>query len=141
MFDNLEKYKSNGHFFVTEDDELKNVCNAPKSSIGIYIIYALKHGKIELVYIGSSGKIKQNGSKKVGIGGICDDLIPAHQFEDGRKLTLNDKISSDNIETLDIYWYVTFDKNNNDIPAFVLGIILQTFYDIHGRLPKWNVEY
>lgn len=64
MFEELDKYKSNGHFFFSENEELKSVCNAPINGIGVYVVYALKGGKIELIYIGSSGKILQSGKEK-----------------------------------------------------------------------------
>ena len=38
MFEELEEYESNGHFFFGENDELGKVCNAPKNGIGIYIV-------------------------------------------------------------------------------------------------------
>jgi hypothetical protein len=57
MFDKLTKYKNNNHFFFTVKEKLEDVCNAPKDKSGIYLVYELKNGKIELVYIGSSGKI------------------------------------------------------------------------------------
>ena len=141
MFDELNKYKANGHFFFSESDELKNVCNAPKNGIGVYIVYALKDGKIELIYIGSSGKILQNGHKKVRVGGMCDRLINGKQFDDARKRSWKKKIIEENIEALDIYWYETFDKVNSDIPNTVEGILIQRFYEIYGVLPKWNKAY
>jgi len=141
MFDELDKYKSSGHFFFSVDDELSTVCNVPKNGVGIYIVYALKGGKIELIYIGSSGKILQNGLKKVRIGGMCDRLVNGKQFGDARKRSWKTKIVSENIEALDIYWYETFDIANRDIPNAVEGIIIQRFYEVYGVLPKWNKEY
>ncbi len=141
MFDELNKYKSNGHFFFSVDDELSKACNAPKNGAGIYIIYALKGSKIELIYIGSSGKILQNGRKKARIGGIYDRLVNGKQFGDARKKSWKTKIISEKIEALDIYWYETLDKVNRDIPNAVEGIIIQRFYEVYGVLPKWNKEY
>lgn len=141
MFDELEKYKSNGHFFFTGKDDLNIVCNAPKDGIGVYVVYALKGGRIELIYIGSSGKIMQNGDFKTGSGGLFDTLIHGKQFGDARKKTWKEQLISENIEALDIYWYETFDKKNRDLPNFVKGLLIQLFYDIHGSLPKWNLEY
>jgi len=37
MFDELEKYKSSGHFFIEKESDLKDVCNAPKSGVGVYV--------------------------------------------------------------------------------------------------------
>ncbi len=83
MFDELNKYKHNDHFFFKPTDSLTEVCNAPTDKSGVYIVYALKNGKIELIYIGKSGKIKQDGlmlTRKTGLGGIKDRIINGHQF-------------------------------------------------------------
>ena len=83
MFDELNKYKQNDHFFLNPKDDLKQVCNAPTNKSGIYIVYALKNGKIELIYIGCSGKIDKDGSmfiRKAGLGGLKDRLVNGHQF-------------------------------------------------------------
>ena len=59
---------------------LKNVCNAPKNKSGVYIVYELKNGKIELVYIGSSGKVQNNGEIKHRNDGLYDSIVNGHQF-------------------------------------------------------------
>jgi len=141
MFNGLDKYKSNEHFFFEEKDELRNVCNAPKNGIGIYIVYSLKNGKIELIYIGSSGKIKQNGKKKIRKSGMFDRLVNGKQVNNLRKISWKEKMKSERIEALDIYWYETFDQNHSDIPTSIEGIIIQRYFDIYGALPKWNKEY
>jgi len=141
MLDELEKYKSNGHFFFEKNDNLREICNAPKSGIGVYLIYALKKGNIELVYIGSTGKITQNGMIKNRKGGIYDRLVNGKQFGEIRNRAWNKQMIIEEIEALDVYWYETFDKNNNDIPAMTEGKIIQQFYEIYGKLPKWNKEY
>lgn len=141
MFEQLEKYKSNGHFFFDEKNELNNVCNAPKNGIGVYIVYALKNGKIELVYIGSSGKIKQDGKAKIRKGGIFDRLVNGKQFDEPRKRSWKQKLITEKIDALDIYWHETFDQENNDIPSTIEGNLIQIFYDIYGVLPKWNKEF
>ena len=141
MFDELEKYKSNGHFFFDGKDELENVCNAPKNGMGVYVVFALKNGKIEMVYIGSSGKIKQNGMKKIPKGGIFDALVNEEQFNSPRKRSWKEKIEKERIEALDIYWYETFDQKYMDIPSSIEGIIIQRHFDNHGVLPRWNREF
>ncbi|QOD59424.1 hypothetical protein H9I45_08560 [Polaribacter haliotis] len=141
MFEELEKYKSKDHFFFATNEELGKVCNAPKNGVGIYLVYELKNGRINLVYIGCSGKIKQNGTKKVRIGGMCDRIINGKQFGGPRKQTWKLKLTDEKIDALDVYWYETFDKNNTDIPSFVEGLILQRYFEIYGQLPKWNREF
>ncbi len=56
MFDELNKYKQHDHFFFKPADRLSEVCNAPNNSSGIYLINALEKGKVNLIYIGISGR-------------------------------------------------------------------------------------
>ncbi|MEN8857089.1 MAG: hypothetical protein ABF260_03390 [Flavobacteriaceae bacterium] len=95
---------------------MKSVCNASIDGIGVYVVDAFKDRKNELVYIGSSGKILQNGKKKIRIGGIADRIINGEQFREPRRKSWKSKIITEDIEALDIYWYETFDKKNNDFP-------------------------
>jgi len=136
----LEKYSSSDHFFFTSKGDLKLVCNAPKSGVGVYLVYALKNGKIELVYVGCSGKVTQNGDVKMRIGGLYDRLVNGKQFGQQRRKSWKEKVENDNIEALDIYWYETIDATHFDIPSFVEGRVLQEHLEIYGRLPVWNVE-
>lgn len=141
MFDELTKYKNNDHFFFTPDKELNDVCNAPKKSSGIYIVYELKNGRIELVYIGSSGKVLNNGQIKHRNGGIFDRIVNGHQFgKIPRKKSWKQKLIEENIEALDIYWYETVNNEVFDIPVFVESLILQKHLDTYGQLPRWNKE-
>ncbi|MFT6827392.1 MAG: hypothetical protein ACI9Z3_002198 [Roseivirga sp.] len=141
MFDELSKYKVNNHFFFSDNDQLENVCNAPKSGAGVYTVFALANGRIELVYIGSSGKLKNDGSIKVRNGGIFDRIVNGKQFEDQRKKSWPNRMKTENIEALDIYWYETFNKKSQDIPTFVKSLLLQLHFEQFGRLPRWNLEY
>lgn len=142
MFDELTKYKNNDHFFYTGKENLESVCNAPKIKSGVYIVYELKNGRINLVFIGSSGKIKQNGTIDHGNGGLYDMIVNGHQFgKIPRKESWKKKLIDDKIDALDIYWYDTSTKNTMDIPAFVEATIMQRFFEINGHLPRWNNEF
>jgi len=50
-------------------------------------------------------------------------------------------MKNEKIEALDVYWYDTFNSKNMDIPVFLKAIIMQQFYKVHGRLPRWNKEF
>ena len=52
MLDELGKYKEKDHFFFQSNEALAMACNAPTDKSGVYVVYALKNGKIELIYIG-----------------------------------------------------------------------------------------
>lgn len=141
MFDELSKYKSKNHFFFSKKNELGEVCNAPKNSSGVYIVYELKHGKIELVYIGSSGKVLNDGTIKHRNGGLYDRIVNGHQFgKIPRKQSWKQKMIDENIEALDVYWYDTLNDSIQDIPAFVEATIIQIYFELYGHLPRWNKE-
>lgn len=57
MLDYLSKYKHADHLFFSTSDNFGQVCNAPADKSGVYVIYALKNGRIELIYIGRSGEV------------------------------------------------------------------------------------
>lgn len=142
MFDELTKYEHNNHFFFTANDSLEKECNVPTDKSGVYIIFALKNGNIELVYIGRSGKIEKNGKmfiRKTGLGGIKDRIVNGHQFgKSPRRISWPNQIKFENIEALDIYWYVTHNQEYQDCPRMLKNKLLQKHVDIYGRLPRWN---
>ncbi|MEJ7558198.1 MAG: hypothetical protein WKF66_07805 [Pedobacter sp.] len=113
MFDELSKYKKNGHFFFQADDQLAKVSNVPKDFEGIYLIYALERGRINLVYINSK--------------------LPEGHWAP--------KMLLENIEALDVYWYVTQDKRTKDVPKDVEEEILEIYQSIYGTTPRWNERF
>jgi len=143
MFDELNKYKQNDHFFFKSTDNLEQVCNAPTDKSGVYIIYALKGGRIELIYIDRSGEVKSDGSlsiRKAGLGGLKDRIVNGKQFGDARRYSWKAQMQNEKIEALDIYWYVTHNDNFVDCPTILKNTLLQKHLDIYGQLPKWNDE-
>jgi hypothetical protein len=138
MFEEVRKYKNNGHFFLRRGgllaEESKDVPELP----GVYFIMRLARGHVELVYIGKSGTIKQdmtfkNQLLKSSINGKQEGIKSQDFFEN--------KMIEENIDALDIYWFVTMDKSNNDLPGYVEGLLMQRFYELYGRLPEWNKEF
>ena len=141
LFDELNKYKRNDHFFFTDKKSLEEVCNAPKDGSGVYLVYALAHGKIELVYIGSSGKIQKDGLLKYRKGGLYDRIVNGKQFDQPRKISWLAKIKEEQMDAMDIYWFDTFNDDTKDIPAFIEALLIQKHFDLYERLPRWNEEF
>lgn len=139
MFDVLSGYKSD-HFFFTGDKELEEVSNAPREGMGIYLVYELKNGHINLVYVGAVGKLKHTG-RKIAKKGFFEEMVNGKHFGGKRSETWKQKLKKEKIDALDIYWYETYNQNIKDIPAFVQGQVIQTHFDMQGRLPAWNEEY
>lgn len=144
MFDELKKYSQSDHFFFKQQDSLRTICNAPTDKSGVYLVYALKSGRIELIYIGRSGKVQIDGSmfiRKAGLGGIKDRIVNGHQFgKIPRRISWLKQIEMENIEALDVYWYVTHSDKFNDCPKILENKLLRKHLSIFGRLPRWNNE-
>lgn len=143
MFDELEKYQNQGHFFFEKGSVLSEVSKDVPNEAGVYIVYKLAKGKITLVYIGKSGTMNQNGTfkdqklrKRLN---TCIERSRNDKHEGvKRQVYFENKIEEENIDALDIYCYVTFDKTQQDLPAYVEGLLLQRYFEVYGELPTWN---
>ncbi len=140
MFE-LDIYKINEHFFFNPKDDLKKVCNATKKGIGVYLVYELKNGRVTLVYVGSSGRVLQDGNVSMREEGLYDSIVNGEQFGGPRFKSWNKKLQKEKIDALDVYWYMTMDRDYGDIPSSVKGRVLQEFYYMNGELPRWNEEF
>jgi len=141
MFDELGKYKNSNHFTFATNDKLSKICNAPAVKSGVYQAFAKSGDEKQLIYIGSSGKIRNDGTIKNREDGLKGRIVRGKQFGKSRKSSWPKKMIEDGMEVLDVYWYVTFDATIQDIPAYVEGLLIQRFFEMHGRLPKWNNEF
>ena len=138
MFSELNKYKNSGHFFFKSGQNLKTESREVSKLLGVYYIIRLANGKVDLVYIGKSGTIQQNGKfKEQGLKGRINNKQEGIK----RQVFFEQKFITEKIDGLDIYWFVTFDTNNHDLPGYVEGLLLQHYFEIHGCLPEWNREY
>lgn len=137
MFDELDKYKNNGHFIFREGGNLKEASKDVPNLPGIYYICRLCRGKIDLVYIGKSGTMCVNGKFK---DQLLNKRLNSKQDGIPRQKFFELKLEKEGSDALDIYWYVTFNKENKDLPSYVEGVLLQRYFEIYGRLPEWNKE-
>ena len=92
--------------------------------------------------VGSTGTVQNNGTLKIKNGGLNDKIVEGHQFaKTGRKYSWPAQMKIEDISTLEVVWYETFNDKTKVIPTFVEGQVLQNFLDENGRLPKWNVAF
>lgn len=142
MYKELKKFKTQNTFSYTADDSLEEVCNAPESGSGVFLVYAVDGEEKELIMVGSTGTVQNDGSLKIKNGGLFDKIVNGHQFaKTGRKYTWPKQMGIENISRLEVSWYETFNDKNKVIPTFAEGQVLQNFLDENGRLPKWNVAF
>ncbi len=142
MYKELKKFKNNNQFRFTADDSLEIVCNAPENANGIFLVYIIDGEEKELIMVGSTGTVQNDGTLKSKNGGLFDKIVNGHQFaKTGRKYSWPAQMKIEKIETLEVYWYETFNAKTKAIPTFIEGLILQQFLDENSRLPKWNVAF
>ncbi len=142
MFDQLNKYKTQGHFFFNATDSLEEVCNAPDDKDGIYLIYQLKDGHVDLVFIGSSGEKIPGYAIKEGLVGLYTDIIYGPPSQKSlRAQAWPVKMLTENIDALDIYWWVTYKNNRGDHPEDVKRSIMRLYKIMYGAPPSWNKRW
>jgi hypothetical protein len=142
MYKELKKFKVNNSFTFTTDDSLEEVSNASETGSGIFLVYAVDGENKELIMVGSTGTIQNDGTLKSKNGGLNDKIVNGHQFaKTGRKYSWPAQMKLENIERLEVSWYETFNDKVKVIPTFIEGQILQNFLDENGRLPRWNVAF
>mgnify|MGYP001194455727 FL=1 len=142
MYKELKKIKVKNQFAFSIDDSLEEVCNASEGGSGIFLVYAIDGEEKELIMVGSTGTIQNDGTLKSKNGGLFDKIVNGHQFaKTGRKYSWPAQMKLENIARLEVYWYETFNEKNKVIPTFLEGQILQNFLDENGKLPRWNVAF
>lgn len=130
MFDDLAKYNNSGHFLYEKgDDTLKHSQKLPSES-GVYYILKLVKGKIKLCYIGKSDSAKDENKTLNLLFNDKEKGTSLHHFFDK-------KMDEEEIDALDIYWFVTDDDN----PSEVANKLLQNNHDFFGILPDWNKSF
>ena len=142
MYKELKSIKNKNQFQFDLNDNLEEVCNAPDAASGIFLVYAISNEDKELIMVGSTGTVQNDGTLKSKNGGLYDKIVNGHQFaKTGRKYSWPAQMKKESIDKLEVYWYETFNDKNKIIPTFIEGQILQNFLTEFNKLPKWNVAF
>ena len=138
----LSNFKNQNTFTFAQDDRLEVDCNAPESASGVFIVYAVNDDEKQLIMVGSTGTVQNDGTLKIKNGGLYDKIVNGHQFaKTGRKYSWPAQMKLENIDRLEVSWFETFNDEVKAIPTSVEGQILQNFLDENGKLPRWNVAF
>ena len=142
MYKELKKFKTTNSFILTLDNNLEEVCNASDNGSGVFLVYDATNEVKELIMVGSTGTIQNDGTLKSKNGGLYDKIVNGHQFaKTGRKYSWPAQMKKEEISKLEVVWYETFNEKSKAIPTFVEGQVLQNFLDENGKLPRWNVAF
>jgi hypothetical protein len=138
----LKKYKKTNSFTLTLENNLEEICNAPDGASGVFLVFDASTDAKELIMVGSTGTVQNDGTLKVKSGGLYDKIVNGHQFaKTGRKYSWPAQMKIENIEALEVVWYETFNEKTKAIPTFVEATVLQNHLSENGKLPKWNVAF
>ncbi|WP_348797166.1 hypothetical protein [Flavobacterium adhaerens] len=143
MYKGLEKFTVKGDFKFSQEDNLEIVCNASETASGIFLVFAVvENGAKELLMVGSTGTVQNDGTLKSKNGGLYDKIVNGHQFaKTARKYSWPTQMKKESIEMLEVHWFETFNESKKEIPTSVEGQVLQAFLDENGKLPKWNIAF
>ncbi len=142
MYKEVKKFKIKSSFTFTPDQNLEEVCNAPDNGNGVFLVFAVEGETKELIMIGSTGTVQNDGTLKSKSGGLYDKIVNGQQFaKTGRKYTWPTQMKKEDIAQLDVFWYETFNAKTSIIPTFLEAQLLQNFLTENGRLPRWNVAF
>jgi hypothetical protein len=142
MYKELEKFTVKGNFTFTQEDSLEEVCNASETGSGVFVVYAVANDTKELLMVGSTGTVQNDGTLKSKNGGLYDKIVNGQQFaKTGRKYSWPAQMKKESIDTLEVLWFETFNETVKSIPTSVEGQVLQNFLDENGKLPRWNVAF
>ncbi|KQB42427.1 hypothetical protein [Flavobacterium aquidurense] len=141
MYKELEKFKVSNSFTFTIEDSLEQACNASEGA-GVFVVYAVEGDAKELIMVGSTGTVQNDGTLKSKNGGLYDKIVNGHQFaKTGRKYSWPAQMKLETITALEVVWYETFNTDVKAIPTAVEGQVLQNFLDENAKLPRWNVAF
>lgn len=139
MFSAIKPYKNADHFFYKLGDNLKKHAEKLPDLPGAFIVFSLAHGRIRMVYVGATQvENRKQGIKAVGLKSYLNNTTICRRYED----EWNARIATDDMDALDVYWYVTIDnEKKNDLPAYVKARVVQEFFDVQGCLPAWQESF
>ena len=134
MFDELHVYKQKGHFFLRAGHFITDKSNVPALPC-VILIYQLKKGHIDLVYVGTTDTENPSGkfNRKLPMG-----RVSGKENEEKQRLFFDNKLQKSKADAFDIYWYVTSDKDIQHPPSQIEDVILKRYFEIYGCLPEWN---
>lgn len=106
----------NGIFDLNKNEIINNIVRKKDvpNSYGIYIIYSSKGNFEEIIYIGKSGTMINNGTfKKQGIR----ERLTKKQEGIVRKIYFQNVILDNELDKLKFLWITTFDNTNKELPS------------------------
>ena len=137
-FDDLKKYKNCGYFQFRIGDSPYHQSKDVPDLLGIYTFEKKTNESSEVVYIGKSGTLNQNGSFK---NQFLKKRLNNKLIGIKRQQFFDQKLEDELFDTLIIHWFVTFDDNQQDLPSYIEAKLIQEYFEKYKCLPSWNNNF
>lgn len=137
---NLNKYPIKGNYIFKINDDWKATCNINKNKnySGIYLFFTNKN---KLIYVGISGIETKENTIKHRRDGLWGRLVNGKQFDVRRSISIKNKMKSENIPYIKVYWFVTYGEGYTDFPRHIeIEIIKMYKLENNGIRPGWNIK-
>lgn len=138
----LEQYRrrfpSHGAFRLRpEEDVIARVeeGEVPRDP-GVYLIYGVREGTRELLYVGKSGTLHQDGT--FSAQKLRRRIAKGKQRRMSRRRFYPKQMTQLGLDALEFEWFVTVSEQIRIIPAKAEADLLQAYFEEHGALPRWN---
>ena len=132
-----KRFPTRGSFRLRHGEDLRSCIarNGVPRMPSVYLIYAVRNRRAELLLIGMSGTLRTDGSFKKQ---MLAERLRRKQGRKPRAEFYREEMQKRNLEALEFKWWVTFDDKTRVIPRKAEADLLQAYFDDHGRLPPWN---
>jgi hypothetical protein len=136
----LNNYRNQGTFRFSDTDKLSKVCNAPKNSSGLYLVFTEEEKFENIIYIGISGRDDDAGNIVHRQDGIYGRIVKGKQFGDRRQVTWPIEMQEIGVQEIIIHWYETYGELDHVFPRPIENALLELFESQFGHLPIWNLR-
>ena len=129
-------YINRGYCSFKSSDSLRTQTKDIPDGYGVYVFHKNERDG-EILYIGKSGTILQNGCYEVQ---CLKDRLNNSQCGMGREKFLRKKMEENKeIQQIFIEWYIIDEQKY--LPAFIEALLLQDYYTENSCLPIWNNKF
>lgn len=135
-----KEFSNSGIFELLPNESINEVVVRAKvpDKYGVYLIYGIQNNFEQLIYIGKSGTLKNDGKFK---NQALRKRLTMKQDDMRRKDFFRKIMKENNYDKLKFLWFITYDDIQKILPGFAEGKLFQGYFEDFSCLPKFNKSY
>lgn len=129
-------FSQRGTFSFSHGQRIRDVVRNEEvpNAYGVYIVSGPAG---DILYIGRSGKMKNDGSFQ---GQALRGRITNRQGRLSRQQLFEKILAERQLNSLLFEWFTTFNEMNPVLACLAESQLLQSYFDLHGNLPTYNKQ-